>query len=510
VRGPNQPLLATGGRHVEPTLTRRPVAVVVDAAMRADGRSTTAAGSRLTRQFGLLSLAVITGITLTLAVVLSFYLRRDLLEHEWGVTADFVRTEAAHHLTPADFMEPGTPLAQAHLRDFYAQTVLLPEIVRVKIYDANMTVIWSDEPRLMGQRFPDNPQLRGALAGRTTVDLPASTAKDEHQYERGLSSELVELYVPITFPGTARAVGVVETYKAPTRVFAGIRQAWMTVFGTALAGGVVLYGSLFWIVRRAARRIDDQQVRLIAASEQLRSMQAQLVEAERMAAIGEVVAAVAHGIRNPLANIRVTAEMATIRCATCEFAPKNTRLIIGEVDRMDARLRELLRFVRPGERPRRAVDLNVVVRETVQGLGGRLRQTAVTLTAHLAPELPPISGDPVLLEQVFVGLIGNAIEASSGQDDTITITTGTERSPRGVPSVFAEVADTGVGISPESLASIFEPFYTTKAQGTGLGLAVAKKFTEAYGGTITVASRPREGATFRVTFPGAAPVSGGA
>jgi len=455
-------------------------------------------------------MAVIAGITLTLALVLSFSLRRDLLEREWTVTADFVRTEAAYHLTPADFMEPGTPVAQAHFRDFYEQTVLLPEIVRVKIYDANMTVVWSDEPRLMGQRFPDNSQLRGALAGRTTVDLPASTAKDEHQYERGLSSELVELYVPITFPGTDRVMGVVETYKAPTRVFAGIRQAWITVFATALAGGVVLYVSLFWIVRRAARRIDDQQVRLIAASEQLRSMQSQLVQAERMAAIGEVVAAVAHGIRNPLANIRATAEMATIRCATCELAPKSAGLIIGEVDRMDARIRELLQFVRPGERPRQAVDLNVVVLETVQGLDGRLAQTGVTLTTHLAPELPPISGDPVLLEQVFVGLIGNAIEASSGQDDSITITTGTERSPRGVPSVFAEVADTGVGISPESLPSIFEPFYTTKAQGTGLGLAVAKKFAEAYGGTITVASRPREGATFRVTFPTVATVVGGA
>ena len=135
---------------------------------------------RLTRQFGLLSLAVIAGITLTLAVVLSFYLRRDLLEREWGVTADFVRTEVAYHLTLADFTEPGTPAAQAHFRDFYTQTVLLPEIVRVKIYDADMTVIWSDEPRLMGKRFPDNAQLRGALAGRTTVDLPASTAKDEH------------------------------------------------------------------------------------------------------------------------------------------------------------------------------------------------------------------------------------------------------------------------------------------------------------------------------------------
>ena len=100
-----------------------------------------------------------------------------------------------------------------------------------------------------------------------------------------------------------------------------------------------------------------------------------------------------------------------------------------------------------------------------------------------------------------MSLMSNAVEALSSSGGVITLTTGTAQDKAGIVCVFAEIRDTGVGIPPEGLAKIFVPFYTTKSQGTGLGLAIAKKFTEAHGGTISVSSRPGEGAVFRVTFP---------
>lgn len=105
----------------------------------------------------------------------------------------------------------------------------------------------------------------------------------------------------------------------------------------------------------------------------------------------------------------------------------------------------------------------------------------------------------MLLEQVFMNLIGNAIEATS-EGETITAVTGVDRR-NGSLEVFAEIRDTGKGIAPEEIPRIFDLFYTTKAQGTGVGLALAKKFIEAHGGTIAVVSSPGEGATFRVLFP---------
>lgn len=440
-------------------------------------------------------------ITAALATVISYSLRKDLLDREWRITADYVQTEAFYHLAPSDFAAPWSAPVRQRFEEFYRQTVTMPEIVRVKIYDDTMTVIWSDEPRLVGQRFPDNPHLEGAIGGRVMIHLGGKERKGENLYERSNLAELVEVYVPIRFPGTERVAGVVETYKLPTRVFANIRKGWMTVILTALIGGVFLYFSLFWIVRRAARRIAEQHDTLAATNQELRAVQAQLLEAERMAAIGEVVTAVAHGIRNPLANIRASAQVASLESKASASPPTYPMEIMQEVDRLEGRLKELLQFVGPADRRSVSLDLNEVLRETLRLMAGRLAKSHLRVQEQLAPSLPPVLGNGMLIEQIFLSLIGNAIEAIPDRGGTITLTTGTAHVAGGSLQVFVEVRDTGVGIPDEERPKLFRSFYTTKAQGTGLGLAIARKFTEAHGGAIVVSSRPGEGSTFRVTLP---------
>ena len=466
-------------------------------------------GAVLIRQFAGLSLVVISVITVGLCLAISYSLRQGLLEREWQTTADFIRTETVQNLAPSDFAAPDGEAAQARFRRFYEQTVIMPEIVRVKVYDGAKTVIWSDEPRLIGRRFPDNPQLSQALAGQTTVNLEIGEKKGENLYE-GAGQRLVEVYVPIVFPGNSNVVGVVETYKEPTLVFVNIRKSQLTVVGAAVAGGVLLYVSLFWVVRRASGRLESQHQtleqrsqELSAANQELRAVQAQLLEAERLAAIGEVVAAVAHGIRNPLANIRASAQVAALDCNHCgsTTAPKSVANIISEVDRLEGRLKELLQFVRPAERQSQSLDLNTVLREALRTVEARLARARIRVEERLAPALPVITGDRLLLEQVFVNLLGNAIEAVGGGGGVITIVSGPMPRSEGSAEVFAEVRDNGPGIAPEERPRIFTLFYTTKAQGTGLGLTIAKKFVEAHGGTIELSSQLHEGATFRVTLP---------
>jgi signal transduction histidine kinase len=147
------------------------------------------------------------------------------------------------------------------------------------------------------------------------------------------------------------------------------------------------------------------------------------------------------------------------------------------------------------------VDLNFVLRGTLEMMCGRIANADLKVDEQLAPALPPIMADPMLIEQVFVSLIDNAIDAMPGGSGTITLITGTEPDNGAGLRVFAEVRDTGVGIRKEEIPKILKSFYTTKAQGTGLGLAIAKKFTEAYSGALSVWSRPGEGTIFRVTFP---------
>ena len=216
-------------------------------------------GDGLLRQFATLSLIVIGLITIALSLVISYYLRKDLLDREWRITADFTNTEVRYHLTPADFDAPMTKQAQERFARLYQQMLMMPEIVRVKIYDATKTVVWSDETRLIGRRFPGNQELASALKGTTTVNVE-NEPKGENVYEQQHDTGgLVEVYVPIVFPGTARVAGVVETYKLPGQVFANIRRGQLVVAATALAGGVVLYLSLFSIVRLVARRLESQR-----------------------------------------------------------------------------------------------------------------------------------------------------------------------------------------------------------------------------------------------------------
>ncbi|OGB94227.1 MAG: hypothetical protein A2Z31_10270 [candidate division NC10 bacterium RBG_16_65_8] len=468
-------------------------------------------GKVLLRQFAILGLAVIGVIALALSLMVSSVLRRDLLDREWITTADYVRAQILSHLTPAVLANPETAEATERFERFFQQVATMPEVFRVKVYAADGTVLWSDETQLIGRRFADNPHLSGALAGPTVVNMESGAGKTENVGERSVFARVVEVYVPITFPQASRVAGAVELYKMPQQVFESIRRSQLTAVGTVLTCSLLLYVSLFWIVRRAARRIDEQHRslegrgrELAQANEELTAVQGQLLAAERLAAIGEVVTAVAHGIRNPLANIRAAAQVAGL--GSRESGPsapttKHLANIMAEVDRLESRLKELLQFVRPAERQNTLVDLDALVRGAANMVAGRIAATRIHLTQALASGLPPVAGNAMLLEQVVLSLLVNAVEAVPNGDGTITVATGPTRTESGAPAVFVEIADSGVGIPADGIQKLFTPFYTTKAQGTGLGLAIAKKFTEAHGGVITVSSRPGAGATFRVTLP---------
>jgi signal transduction histidine kinase len=223
-----------------------------------------------------------------------------------------------------------------------------------------------------------------------------------------------------------------------------------------------------------------------------------------MAAIGEVVTAVAHGIRNPLANIRASAQVALLDCQhdPGHSGVRNLTNIMAEVDRLEGRLRELLEFVRPAQPRRERLNLNELGQRALAAAAVPMAKARVTASADLAPSLPPVRGDAMLLEEILSSLIGNAIDAMSDRGGQIRLRTGARADRSGRPEISVDVCDTGPGIAPEETEKIFEPFYTTKARGTGLGLAIAKRFAEAHGGTIAVSSRPGQGATFRVTLPG--------
>ena len=233
------------------------------------------------------------------------------------------------------------------------------------------------------------------------------------------------------------------------------------------------------------------------ATEDLRRTQAELLRHERLAAVGELSAAVAHGIRNPLAGIRAAAQVAREDLDELETVRESLDDIIHEADRLEHRVRSLLDFARPFEPTLERGDLNPLVGDIVDSLRRRL-PAGVALRCALADELPPVAFDPVHVTEVIEALAINAVEAMHAAG-ALTIATR----PGADGGVELVVSDTGPGLDAAQQRRVFDLFYTTKATGTGLGLATVKRLVDRHGGRVHIDSAPGAGATFVVTLPAA-------
>ena len=461
----------------------------------------------LVRTFAILSFLTIALITMAQVALQWTLLRADLLEWERVAAAEMVRAEALTTLLPDDFTRWETADAQARFERFFRGALARPEIRRVKIYAGDGRIVWSDEPKLRGIRPEANAILDRALGGETIAMLRNAGAL-EHLYERGFA-ESIELYVPLasagTTPGTARVIGVVEVYKDPGPLFANFMRDRLVIVGTSLAGAAVLYAALSWIVLRASRQLEAQQrarerqaQELEVANTELRATQEQLRTTERLAAIGEVSAAVAHAIRNPLANIRASAQVALDGPDNERAARRYLAGIVGEVDRLGAWLEALLGFVRPLRIRRSPVDVNAIVEEALAMLDARLAAHTIAIEKSFAADAPKLIADPALLRQAVLAVLENAVDAQP-TGGRVRVSTTVAGEPAG-SRLEIVVSDSGPGIAREHVERVFEPFFTTKSRGTGLGLATARKIVEQHGGRAEVESPPGAGTTVRLGF----------
>jgi signal transduction histidine kinase len=244
---------------------------------------------------------------------------------------------------------------------------------------------------------------------------------------------------------------------------------------------------------------------LVCANDELRAAQSRLLEAERLAAIGELSAAVAHGIRNPLAGIKAAAQLAQMDLEDDHPMQESIRDILAEAGKLEARIKTLLDFARPFEPQPAPTALRPLIESAIASLQSQLSEHAIEVSIQIDPPALEAHLDAAQIEEVLLALISNAIEAMT-QGGRITITAHPDQ---GGQAARLEISDTGPGIPAEQLSRVFGLFFTTKSSGTGFGLAVAKKVVERHGGTITVDNRPGEGACFTIVLPLRAPLSRG-
>jgi len=242
---------------------------------------------------------------------------------------------------------------------------------------------------------------------------------------------------------------------------------------------------------REARRAAEH---LAAANEQIQQAMEAVRRSDRLAALGQLSAGLAHELRNPMGTIRASAEMLSNNLnKENEVAREVAGFISTEVDRANSLITRFLQFARPLELRPEVADLTQTLDRAVTM--AQREAPGITIYRNYAPEIGPFPFDAELLERVFYNLILNAAQASQ-TGGAVTVKT---RALQG----FAEVCviDRGSGIDPKHMETIFNPFFTTKPTGVGLGLAIVSKIVDEHGGKITVESEPGKGSIFRVLLP---------
>jgi two-component system sensor histidine kinase HydH len=235
--------------------------------------------------------------------------------------------------------------------------------------------------------------------------------------------------------------------------------------------------------------------------QRLRETQTLLVHQEKMAALGELSSTVAHEIRNPLVSIGGFARR-LYRSIPDEAPEKRySQTIMIEVSRLERILSDLLDYTRKESPTFGEVDLREILEESFSIVSEKLDDGEIELTKEYSEWIPKIMGDQQQLIQVFSNLFNNAYEAMKGKG-TLSLRT-LPVTKNGSTFVRIEVEDTGRGIDPENLHNIFNPFYSTKESGVGLGLPLVYKIITSHRGQIEVDNRPGEGVTFIITFPAA-------
>lgn len=439
----------------------------------------------LTRWFSILSLVCIGAVSVMSSIFLSQFLTENLLEHDASVIREVVQSIAEVQDTSAYFLGRGADVRDRNLEEFFMRIGKLPDVLRANIYAQDQRVIWSTDPALIGKYLGPNHELEEALTGKVVVESgvigASADVKPEHLQLRSQEPRFVESYLPVRASVGGPVIGVVEVYRVPVALFQTIGHGIRLIWAFALGGGAFLYLALFWIVRRADRIIAEQSERLL--------------ESETLAVIGEMTGAITHGIRNPLASIRTSAEL-------CQDDPsphvrEAARDITTEVDRLSEWVRQLLTYSEQEPDRLEAVDIALLLQGSLAGFERELQRRGVQLNLAIDASLPPVRAERVRLGHVFNSLLANAVEA---------MPTGglLEIAANFVPKmhvVRVRLRDSGVGIPRDHLHRVFAPFFTSKRKGLGLGLPLVKRIVTRFGGSVSIASEAGQGAEIVVELP---------
>jgi signal transduction histidine kinase len=234
--------------------------------------------------------------------------------------------------------------------------------------------------------------------------------------------------------------------------------------------------------------------------EDLKRSKSYIRRADRLASLGTLTAGLAHEIRNPLVAIKTLTQLLPERLDDEEFRTQFLQIASGEVDRISSLVTELLDFARPSDPKLELEDINTILDGMILLGSTETKKKQINIIKNYTSDLPPVQIDREQIKQVFLNILLNGIEATS-ENGKIMVKTRSFMKPGGEPYVQIEFTDTGSGIPEEYLEDIFNPFFTTKSTGSGLGLSISNQIIQDHKGYIDVESQLGRGSSFFINLP---------
>jgi signal transduction histidine kinase len=254
-------------------------------------------------------------------------------------------------------------------------------------------------------------------------------------------------------------------------------------------------------LRKTNERLEEALAQLLTKTQELASMTQQLWQASKLATMGELAASVAHELNNPLATLALHAEFLLERLPHDDPKRQAVGVIEQEIERMATLVSNLLLFSRRSQPQISTINMAEELQNSLEFIKYHLRSHSISVATDFAEALPSVHADQQQLRQVFLNLLTNASDAMP-EGGTLTVRARKHRE-NGSAAVIVEFSDTGIGIQPEDMRKLWEPFFTTKPEGkgTGLGLPICRRTIEEHRGTIDIESPPGKGTTVRIILP---------
>jgi len=448
--------------------------------------------------FAALSLLFIGLIMVATGLTQSTFFRQAMIDREAAIIKDLVAAHAVSELSESDLHDYQSTPARAHFERSFSTLKHLTGAMRIKVFNHDGVIIWSDAPELIGMTIAaEKKELAATLSEQAHAAYITPEHRDFLHAERLPRVPLIEFYVPFSLSQPAAtnppASGVLSIYLYPRELNNTILNGLFLLWLVTGLSGLILFFSLYKLFRTVyfrQREAESQFAKLSAD-------QGRILQIEKLSAMGQLVSEIAHQLNNPLVGVVNLAQLAEREADD----PQRVRELLGEVrkagDHCRGYVQRMLGFAKISHSQPRPTELKALLRETIaffhQSAG---RQHEVALAAPECDVVLEI--DPVLMRHALFNLIHNAAQADPGGVVTVSI----EAEAHGKISGWRlAVSDRGPGIKAEIVDKLFTPFFSTKLDGTGLGLAVAQHVALQHGGTLRAENQPGGGARFVLWLP---------